>query len=187
MRGWATTATVLGAMLPGVATAAEFAPATERPSSSRPSGDFRVRTIARDEHPELRVGDPRSPLRRGYGGSMIDLFPFAGGKFHLSAGSKLFGRAGRPRASVVESQRLLPGFRGPGRGRRFSPAMLVGYGGTVDRGMALGVDAGVVMGRITPGGDRLGHLNREQLPSGVWRGRRDRVNEIARVTALYRF
>ena len=184
MRRWAATVTMLGAMLPGVATAAD--PASQPSAPPRIPAEFRVPTITRDAHPELRIDDPRSPLRRGFGGSMIDL-AIGGSNFHLSAGGKLFGRAGRPRASVVESQRLLPAYRGAGRSRRFSPAMLIGYGGVVQPGLALGVDAGVVMGRITPGADRLSYLNREQLPTGAWRGRRDRINQIGRVTALYRF
>jgi hypothetical protein len=128
-------------------------------------------------------------LKSGYGGSMVDLFPFEGGKFHVSGGGRLFGRAGRPRASDPESMRYMPSARAGSLrgGRRFTPALLVGYGHTVERGLALGVDAGMVMGRLGATPDRFGRLNRRRLDSVDGRGSPRPTNGLARVTALYRF
>lgn len=86
---------------------------------------------------------------------------------------------------------LLSAFRAAGMRatRRFSPVMLIGYGHSVERGLALGFDAGVVMGRIVQTPDRLGVLNRARANAAVWRGQRERgtMNQLARMTALYRF
>ena len=191
MRMGMRMATVLAIALPGMACGAEPAPAigVGAPAAPKPSGEFRLKRMTAPTDPQLQVDAPQSIVRTGFGGSMMDLFPIAGEKLHISAGGRLFGRAGRPRASDPESMRYLPAFRGGfGRGgRRFSPAMLVGYGRTVDRGLALGVDAGVVMGKVGATPDRLGRLNRRRLESVDGRGRQTPMNEIARVTALYRF
>lgn len=165
------------------------APATVRlpVQPARVASELRLLRVADQSNPALRINDPRSPLRSGYGGSMVDLFPVAGGKFHFSAGPRLFGRAGRPRTTEPESLQLLPARLGPRLARRFSPALLAGYGRTVDEGLALGVDAGMVMGRIVATPDRIGRVNRQRLDQVVGRGRQERSNALARVTALYRF
>ena len=163
-------------------------PATVRlPSPPRVMSALRLSVLPDRSDATLRIDHPRSLLRTGYGGSMVDLFPIAGGNFHLSGGPRLFGRAGRPRRVEPENAALLPAFRaGPKLGRRFTPALLVGYGRPVDRGLSLGVDAGVMMGRVQPMPDRLGRFNRQRLEAVVGRGR-ERPNQLARVTALYRF
>lgn len=154
----------------------------------RPAAEFRLNSLADHTSPALRIDDPASRLRSGYGGSMVDLFPFEGGNFHLSGGPRLFGRAGRPRSVEPENLRLLPGVRGgPRLARRFTPALLVGYGRTVERGLALGIDAGLVMGRIMQMPDRVGRFNRGRLDAVVGRARLERDNALARMTALYRF
>ncbi len=155
---------------------------------ARNAADLRLPKIVDQSNPALRIDDPRSPLRSGYGGSMVDLFPVAGGKFRFSAGPRLFGRAGRPRATEPESLQLLPTSRlGPRPARRFTPALLAGYGRTVDQGLALGVDAGMVMGRIVATPDRMGRFNRQRLDRVVGRSRQEHANALARMTALYRF
>ena len=158
-------------------------------AAPRAPAELRLFPLADQSNPALRIDDPRSPLRSGFGGAMVDLFPIAGGKFHLSGGPRLFGRAGRRLLVQPESLRLLPAFRGLRSVRRFSPALLVGYGRTVERGLAFGIDAGLVMGRIVQTPDRLGRLNRARADAGLWRSgsRRERDNELVRMTALYRF
>lgn len=185
MRRCATAWLVMAA---GPALAASPATVSLR-APVRPSAAFRLPTVAVPEHPTLRVDDPRSMLRTGFGGGVVDLFPFEGGKFHLSAGPRLFGRAGRPRAVTPENLLLLPAFRGPRYARRFSPALLVGYGRTVDRGLSFGVDAGMIVGRIAAAPDRMGRLNRSRADADLQRDGEGRVrdNEVVRATALYRF
>lgn len=185
MRRWMTLVAMIAA--PALAQT----PATVRAPAAPPlaPADLRLPLLLAWSNPALRIDDPRSPLRSGYGGSMVDLFPSAGGNFHLSGGARLFGRAGRRRPIQPESLRLLPAFRGPRLARRFSPALLVGYGRTVERGLALGVDAGMVIGRIVQTPDRLGRLDRARAETGLWRetSRRERGNGLVRMTALYRF
>lgn len=186
--GWAIAALMVA--MPGVACADDGAPITVAPPAITPAGLFRLKPIAAPVDPKLRVNDPASMLRSGYGGALVDVFPFEGGKFHLSGGGRLFGRAGRPRgAGDPESMRYLPAQRGGALrvGRKFSPTMLVGYGRTVERGLAIGVDAGVTMGRMGATPDRFARLNRRRLDSIDGRGHRPGLNQLARVTALYRF
>lgn len=185
MRHWVAALAVI------VAGAAGAEPlVTVRPAAPavRPAAELRLHSLPDHANPALRIDDPRSRLRSGYGGSMVDLFPFEGGNFHLSGGPRLFGRAGRPRSVEPENLRLLPAFRGgPRLARRISPALLAGYGRTVERGLALGVDAGMVMGRIMQAPDRSGRLNRGRLDTPAGRARPERDNMVARATALYRF
>ena len=159
------------------------APAPRAPS------DLRLKPVTAPANPQLQLDGPQSMLKSGYGGSIVDLFPFEGGKFHISGGGRLFGRPGRPRSADPESMRYLPASRAGSlrSGRRLTPALLVGYGHTVERGLALGVDAGMVMGRLGAMPDRFGRLNRRRLDSVDGRGSRRPTNPIARMTALYRF
>lgn len=157
-------------------------------AASLTTSPYRLKPAVAPVDPKFRLDDPRAIVRSGYGGSMVDLFPFEGGKFHVSGGGKLFGRPGRARNAAPESLRTLPAFHGgPRTSRRFSPAMLVGYGRTVDQGLTFGVDAGLMMGRIGAMPDRFGRLNRRRLDTVDGKGRRSGLNQIGRVTALYRF
>ena len=188
-RAWTIIGTVAVAVS-GTAGAAEPAAVRAPVAAKRPATGLRLKTLPTPGDPRLRIDDPRSQLRTGFGGSMVDLFPFEGGKFHLSAGPRLFGRAGRPRNVEPESLNLLPSFRpgglggGGGRRRGGTGAMLVGYGRTVDSGLALGVDTGVVMGRMMPPPPGAARMMRFQARSG---GPSGQMNEVARATMLYRF
>ena len=185
MRLWMAALAVWGAGTAGAEPLATVHPVAH---VARPAAAYRLSSLPDHSSPALRIDDPASRLRSGYGGSMVDLFPFEGGAFHISGGPRLFGRAGRPRAIEPENLRLLPTTRGgPRLGRRFSPALLIGYGRTVDRGLALGVDAGLVMGQIMQTPDRLGRLNRRRLDAGPGGNRQSRDNALLRATALYRF
>ena len=188
MRHWATT---LGCVAMG-GSALAAAPTTVQLPAATPHApaEFRLKAIVAPANPIFQIDDPRSKLATGYGGALIDLFPIAGGKLHFSAGPRLFGRAGRPHLLDSEPLRYLPAFRMPGlrASRRMAPAMLVGYGRPVESGLSLGVDAGVIIGKITPTPDRVGHLNASRVATDLDRGRPEQpMNGLMRVTALYRF
>ena len=153
--------------------------------------DFRLPTVIAPADPTFKVDDPASKFATGYGGSLINLFPFAGGKFHLSAGPRLFGNPGRPHLLTPESLQYLPGLRPTGMlmRRRLAPAMLIGYGKPLMQGLSFGVDGGVVDGKIVQSPDRVGHFNITRANAELAGGHNDgpALNPIARVTALYRF
>ena len=157
----------------------------------RTSHDFRLPTVVAPVDPTFKIDDPRSKLATGYGGSLVNLFPFAGGKFHFSAGPRLFGAAGRPGLVTPEALQYLPAYRVAGlrASRRMAPAMLIGFGKPLLQGLSLGVDAGVIDGKIVQGPDRLGRLNRSRIDAelaGNGHGA-PTLNPLARMTALYRF
>lgn len=173
-----------------VPIAAPAAATVRMPAAApRTISEFRLKpAVTGDANGRTQADAAVRMVQSGYGG-ITNLFPVAGGNLHMSAGGRLFGRAGRPRtAGDPESMRYMPALRGGGlRGGRRSPAMLVGYGRTVEHGLTFGVDAGMVMGRLGATPDRFGRLNRRRLESGDGRGRHMPTNEIARMTALYRF
>ena len=174
--GPALASPVMTVALPGAAPSAASA--------------FRLPVVSVPADPTFRIDDPRSRLATGFGGALVNLFPIAGGSFHLAAGPRLFGRPGRPHLVTPASQLLLPAFRLPGLRptRRMTPAMLVGFGRPVDAGLSFGVDAGVMKGKMVQGPDRIGRLNAARIDGELTRGRRGpAMNELVRMTALYRF
>ena len=149
---------------------------------------FRLKTVVAPVDPTFRLDAPDSRLRSGYAG-MFDLFPFGGGNFRLSGGSRLFSRVGRFHSVEPESLRYLQPFRAGSlrASRKFRPALLVGYGRTIDQGFSFGIDAGFVKGKIGTSPDRLGRLNRDRLDAMGGRALRGGMNELVRMTGLYRF
>ena len=133
------------------------------------------------------VDGPDGRLRTGFGGSLVGMYPVAGSGIHLSAGGRLFGRAGRPSGLDPEGEHLLAVPRGSGvstsRGgrRRPSPAMLVGVDHPVGNGLTLGVDGDAALGGMYRSAGRLG---RPQFRDGASPGR---VNQMGRVTMSLRF
>lgn len=179
----AASVSVSGAVL------ADTPAATVRmPTMPAPANTFRLRTVNVPASRVFRLGDPQSRLQAGYAG-MFDLFPFEGGAFRLSGGSRLFSRTGRWRAIEAEPLRYLQAFRAGSlrASRKFRPALLVGYGRTVDQGLSLGIDAGLVKGRVGTSPDRLGRLSRARLQEIGGRAMRPGMNQVVRATALYRF
>ena len=89
-------------------------------------------------------------LRRGFGASMTSFYPFAASGFHLSGGSRSTPRALAGKVVEPDYAALLWSPRGSGirSTRRFSPAMLVGFDRPVADGVTLGLDGGMVMGRM---------------------------------------
>ena len=175
----------------GVAGAAQAdtpAASVQLPTLPAPANAFRLRTVNVPVSRTFRLGDAESRLQPGYAG-MFDLFPFEGGAFRLSAGGRLFSRTGRWRAVDTEPLTYLQPFRAGSlrASRKFRPALMVGYGRTVDQGFSLGIDAGIVKGRVGNSPDRLGRLNRSRLEEIGGHAMRPGWNQVTRMTALYRF
>jgi hypothetical protein len=142
--------------------------------------DFRLRVVLPPSDSAWRMQGPQSLARRGTAGALVDFYPFDE-HFHLSAGGRMFSRAGA-RSTDPASLQLLPAFRVPGvrAGRKFTPTMLMGYSSTGASGLALGVDAGVLMGQSDPTPDfRLQNGAGPRAPGGV--------NGLARMTMRYPF
>jgi len=185
--GRAVTTTIIGCCAASAAIGGE--PARVAPPAH-------IRAIASDarlgpavpvlDH-RLRLDDPAGQVRHGFGGTLVDLFPFESSRFHLSAGGRLFGR---PRANRALDERGLlatPRAGGGGMrsgGRRFAPALLMGIGEAAGGGVELGVDAGVVMG---PAMERGARMPRGARLGGSDRGAPHGPNGIARMTVEYRF
>lgn len=142
--------------------------------------DFRLRVAVPASEPNWRMIGPDPLARRSASGALIDFFPFDD-RFHLSAGGRLLSRS-FARSTDPASLQLLPAMRtGSARaGRRFSPAMLMGYSETRPNGLALGLDAGVLVGQTDPSPDfRIRGGDRPRAPRGV--------NGLARMTVRYPF
>lgn len=171
--------------LAGVAAQAEpaGAPMAGRVTLLPMPGDFRLHTIALS--PGTQVDDPGSRLRTGFGNAMVDLFPFGDGLFHLSAGTRLYGRARRPHLSDPDRDRLLSGPRwmGPRFQRKSIPVAMMGIGHTVEHGLAFGLDTGVVFGELLSAPYRFGQSQRARM--GMARG--SGINQLTRATMLFRF
>ena len=94
--------------------------------------------------------DGRPKLRSG--GAMIDFYPFEGG-FRVSAGARVNGNKLRAKASPLTSvgignQIFAPAqvstLSGVARIRDVAPAVTFGYGGTLQSGFVVGVEAGAL-------------------------------------------
>jgi hypothetical protein len=178
---------VAGCGLLGAGSAAEarepmrlvVTPAAPLPSPPTPVA-ARLGPRIRDDDGALRVDDPRSRLRSGFGGTLVDLYPEGEEGFHLSAGGRLSRRGTAVPAAAPDHVRALPATtRGPAWRNRFAPALLAGYDRTVADGVSVGVDAGMVAGRTTPDASRLRLDRRFRDNAGA--------NGVARVTMGYRF
>lgn len=159
------------------------------PPAAPHTTEFRLPTVVAPANHQFRLDDPQSKLGTGFGNAMVNIFPFAGGSFHFGAGPRLFGRTGRAHLTTPASQLLLPGFRMPGMrsSRRMTPAMMVGFGKPLDDGLSFGIDAGFMKGRTVMGPDRVGRLNRSRIDGELRHGRGPEMNQLVRMTALYRF
>lgn len=188
MRAFGLALAMVVASASGAAIAGESVVSVQLPAQPAPATAFRLKTVVAPVDPTFRLNAPDSRLQSGYAG-MFDLFPFGGGAFRLSGGSRLWSRVGRFRTTEPESLRYLQSFRAGSlrASRKFRPALLMGYGRTVDQGLSLGVDAGIVKGKIGTSPDRLGRLNRERLEALGGRAMRGGMNQLVRMTALYRF
>jgi hypothetical protein len=122
----------------------------------RPDRHFGVRASAslfRISHSENIDGIRyRGKLKLGNYGAMADVYPFGGG-FRVSGGARYAENRLRIRAmpggSVTVGNTLYtPAQIGTLDGdittRKFEPLVTIGYGGTVAKGLSLGIDAGVM-------------------------------------------
>lgn len=144
--------------------------------------DLRLRVLTvQSADPAVDVNNETSRLRKGFGGSMIDYFPFGGDGFHLSGGGRMISRP----ASLFRDP-LLYAPRGGGfrSSRRLTPAVMMGYSRQVDRGLTMGVEAGMMMGHLDSSyysivrPSRLGRLSS---------GDGGATNQVARMTMAFRF
>jgi hypothetical protein len=92
----------------------------------------------------------RDTAHQRLAGSMIDLYPVDGSGFHLSAGTRVHDqRAGESAASrkLVRAARQInvPGGRS---GARRTPAVTLGYRGTVDEDTSIAVEVGAMKGHV---------------------------------------
>lgn len=188
MRSLTLAIAVSAATMSGAALADMPTTTVQLPAQPATAAAFRLKTVNVPVNHNFRLGDPESKLQSGYAG-MFDLFPFQGGALRLSGGSRLWSRTGRWRSAEPESLQYLQPFRAGSlrTSRKFRPALLVGYGRTVDQGFSLGFDAGIVKGKIGSTPDRLGRLNRSRLQEIGGRAMRPGMNQVMRMTALYRF
>jgi hypothetical protein len=136
--------------------------------------ELRVRMVVPPSEPNWRMQGPQSLTRKGAGGALVDFYPFDD-NFHLSAGGRLFNRGGT-RSADPASLTIAPAQRtGLSPSRKFTPTMLMGYSRTGASGVAVGVDAGVMVGQSDPSPDyRLRNAEGPRAPNGL--------NRLARVT-----
>lgn len=179
MLNYVVGASLIACCMPAAALAAEAGRADGR----RPAApaDHRLHATPTGERAAI-VDAPGSRLRTGFGGAMVALYPFGNSGIHVSAGGRLSSRGFRSRFGELDTARLLAGARGGGRtSRRPNPAALVGIDHAFGHGLAIGIDGGATLGRLD---SAPGRIARFHMGRGGGEGR---LNQIARVTALYRF
>lgn len=168
------TASVAGAQVAPsqiVAGAAAAVPSTGRPPLLAPIalGGAIERTTRLTSKLRLRIATssasagPNERVHPRLASSMVDIYPLSGSGFHLSAGSRLYdARAGEQATSrgLMVSQRILPGAGGGRVGLRRTPALTVGYSGTVAEATSVGVEVGAMKGRAYDAGGRLARPTR---------------------------
>ena len=112
---------------------------------------MRVATIGTSMGPGERV-------HQRLASSMIDYYPLAGSGLHLSAGSRLYDvRVGEQANNrpLMAAQRPMPGAGGGRIGLRRTPALTLGYTGTLPGDTSLGFEVGAMRGRAYDIGGRL--------------------------------
>ena len=177
-------AAVIGAgLLAQGASAADRAWTMMSPTIVPVGTDLRLRVLTvQSADPAVNIDNEASRLRKGFGGSMIDYFPFGIDGFHLSSGSRMNSRL----ISPFHDNLLLYAPRGGGlrSSRRLTPAMTMGYSRQLQHGLTMGVEGGMVMGHLdsayysalrAPRSNRLGD------------GGAHASNPVARMTVAYSF
>jgi len=122
----------------------------------RPERHFGVRASAslfRISHSEDIDGIRyRGKLKLGNYGAMADVYPFGGG-FRISGGARYAENRLRLRAmpstsvtvgNTIYTPAQIGTLDGDITTRKFEPLVTMGYGGTVTKGLSLGIDAGVM-------------------------------------------
>ncbi len=184
MRIWATAAAVMAAgLLAQSASAADKAWTMLSPTAVPVGTDLRLRVLSvQSADPAVDIDNQASRLRKGFGGSMIDYFPFGGEGFHLSTGGRMSTRLSSP----FRNSQLLYAPRGFGihGSRRLTPAMTMGYSKQVEHGLTMGVESGMLMGHLDSSYYSVVHPSRLGRVSENGGGT---ANPVARLTAAYRF
>ena len=188
MRIWVrTTAAVLTGLIANPALAANKAWPSAAITGVPVGADLRLRVLTvQSADPAVNVNDETSRLRKGFGGSMIDYFPFGADGFHISGGGRMVTRA-RPVPGDNPTAQLLyaPRQTGLRPSRRLTPAMTMGYSKQMEHGLTLGVEGGVLMGHLDSSycsvarPSRSGRLNADDGGGAV--------NQIGRVTVAMHF
>ncbi len=144
--------------------------------------DLRLRLLSvQSADPAVDVNNEASRLRKGFGGSMIDYFPFGSDGFHLSSGGRMMSRLSSP-----FHDQLLYAPRGGGirSSRRLTPAMMMGYSRQLQHGLTMGVEGGIVMGHLD---NNYYSVIRPARSNRLNEGGRSNENPVARMTVAYSF
>ena len=185
MRVWIGAAAVIGAgLLAQDASAADKAWTMTSMTAVPVGADLRLRVLSvQSADPAVNIDNEASRLRKGFGGSMIDYFPFGIDGFHLSGGGRMTNRG----PSVFHDNLLLYAPRQGGyrsSSRHLTPALTMGYSKQVEHGLTMGIEGGMVMGHLDSSyysvvhPSRFGRVSNEGIGSG---------NAVARLTAAFRF
>ncbi len=183
MRIWIGAAAVIGAgLLAQSASAADKAWTMISPTVVPVGTDLRLRVLTvQSADPAMNIDNEASRLRKGFGGSMIDYFPFGIDGFYLSSGGRMTSRLSSP---FHDQLLYAPRSGGLRSSRHLTPAMTMGYSRQVQHGLTMGVEGGMVMGHLdsnyysalrAPRSNRLGE------------GGRNTSNPVARMTVAYSF
>ena len=188
MRGTVGAALVILAALGATPAAAADKGWTTSSVLGVPVGaDLRLRVLTvQSGGSAVDVNDAGSRLRKGFGGSMIDYYPFAADGFFVAAGGRMTTRMTAP-PKDGPAARLLNAPRPSGyrSSRHLTPALTMGYSKQIDRGLTMGVEGGVLMGHFDSSYYSV------VRPSA--RGRigtvddRGTANQVARMTVAYHF
>lgn len=155
-------------------------PLVEARFGSTDEGVRRTRTLVGDQFAT------EAPLRHRLGSRMMEYYPVANSGFHLSAGARFFNVTNFNREAEKLSSLLWsptnPSFGSVRTGfRRKTPAMTAGYTQTFADRLALGVEAGTLLGRVNA--NMPGALGRTLSETGMSM----RLNPVAAFTMGMKF
>ena len=142
--------TVADVAAPGLAAPMGTAPLVEARFVT--AGDNRFTTTTKLV--STQFASDVTALRHRFASSMMEFYPIANSGFHFSSGMHMFNTTNFLREADKLTNNLLwsPSLRGSGGVRtgfkRQTPAMTVGYTRTVAQKLAVGLEAGTLMGRV---------------------------------------
>jgi hypothetical protein len=115
---------------------------------------LRVRMAATERPLTFPLDDREAALHRRLTSAMVDYYPFGGTGLHLSGGALRGARPTLGLDSGWQSQSRIVTVRGHdygyrAAGRRFAPAMTLGYTLPIARAMEVGAEAGGIVGGTT--------------------------------------
>ena len=183
MRKWIGAAAVIGAgLLAQSANAADKAWTLTSMTAVPVGADLRLRVLTvQSADPAVNIDNEASRLRKGFGGSMIDYFPFGIDGFHLSSGGRMTNRLSSP---FHDQLRYAPRGVGLRSSRRLTPAMTMGYSRRLEHGLTMGVEGGMAMGHLD---SNYYSALRPVRSYRLGEGGRSTNNPVARMTLAYNF